>query len=120
MAMCRGCGAAFQWGFCDGKWVPLEPINTHEGMDRAYVDEDGVLRADHRDRHESGATVNVTRLDRKVRADAAAERETNYEERLLQEMDSVGEAQDTLNAEHERRHEAGTVAGALGRLVGRA
>lgn len=67
MALCKGCGAIFQWGFCDGRWVPLEPIATHANLPRTYVDENGELRADHRDRHgPGGSSVNVTRLDRKV------------------------------------------------------
>lgn len=67
MALCKGCGATFQWGFCDGKWVPLEPVVSHDDLSRTYVDENGVLRADHRDRHgPDQSSVNVTRLDRKV------------------------------------------------------
>jgi hypothetical protein len=69
MATCRGCGDTFDWGFCDGRWVPLEPVETHDDLDRTYVDEDGELRADHRDRHSGGRSVNVARLDRKVRAE---------------------------------------------------
>lgn len=73
MATCRTCGSEFQWGRVDGTWVPLEPVTTHDGMDRTYVDENGVLRADHRDRHSGGASVNAIRLDVKVPADKAAE-----------------------------------------------
>lgn len=65
MPFCRSCGLPFQWGFCDGRWVLLEPVETHEDLDRTYVDERGELRADHRDRC-SGSTVNVKRLERKV------------------------------------------------------
>lgn len=78
MALCKGCGREFQWGFCDGKWVPLEPIALHEGLDRQYVDENGVLRADHRDRHVGGSSVNVQRLDRAVKAADASD---NVEDR---------------------------------------
>lgn len=73
MAQCRGCGETFDWGFCDGKWVPLEPVESHDDLDRTYIDEDGELRADHRDRHPHGRSVNVTRLDAKVRADDVAQ-----------------------------------------------
>lgn len=72
MAICKYCGDTFQWGFCDGRWVPLEPAQTHDDMDRTYVDERGELRADHRDRHPGGGSVNVTRLERKVRASDVA------------------------------------------------
>lgn len=91
MATCKGCGAHFQWGFVDGKWVPLEPVETHDDLDKTYVDENGVLRADHRDRHGT-QSVNVMRLDQKVRAepiDVTAEPD---------EL-SVGEAQDAIASE---------------------
>ena len=71
MAFCRVCGETFQWGFCDGSWVPLELRETHVDLDRSYVDEFGELRADHRDRHSGGASVNVTRLEHKVAATEA-------------------------------------------------
>lgn len=75
MATCNGCGAKFEWGRCDGQWVPLEPQATHDGMDRTYVDENGELRADHRDRHPGGGSVNVARLDRKVKSQDVPEEE---------------------------------------------
>lgn len=82
MPLCTSCGAEFEWGFHDGAWVLLEPIATHADLDRTYVDEDGVLRADHRDRHPRGSTVNVERLDRKVRvADVPSEPLTKKERR---------------------------------------
>jgi hypothetical protein len=71
MPYCQGCGGTFQWGFMEGKWVPLEPVESHADMDRTYVDEHGQLRADHRDRHENGVSVNVTRLQMKVPATMA-------------------------------------------------
>lgn len=73
MAVCNGCGQFFDWGFCDGKWVLLEPIESHDDLDRTYVDENGMLRADHRDRHAGGGTVNVERLTKKVKSEAAPE-----------------------------------------------
>lgn len=72
MSFCKNCGHEIDWGFMDGKWVPLEPVASHAEMDRRYVDENGVLRADHRDRHEEGTTtVNVERLIKKVPAAVA-------------------------------------------------
>lgn len=59
----------FTWGNLDGKWIPLEPVETHEDLARTYVDENGELRADHRDRHPDGASVNIERLSRKIPAE---------------------------------------------------
>lgn len=66
---CKRCGLPIEWGFDERtqKWVPLEPEESHGDMQRTFVDENGVLRADHRDRHGNGS-VMVTRLDRKVPA----------------------------------------------------
>lgn len=66
---CKGCGQPIQWGFCDGRWVPLEPMETHGELDRRYVDEDGEFRADHRDGCNAGGegSVNVTRLAKRIR-----------------------------------------------------
>jgi hypothetical protein len=63
----RHCGHQIEWGFdsVTGRWIPLEPIATHDDLPRTFVDENGVLRADHRDRHRPGS-VNVTRLEKKV------------------------------------------------------
>lgn len=71
MAVCTTCGGSFQWGRSDDRWILLEPIETHDDLDRSYVDENGELRADHRDRHPGGASVNVERLDRKIKAEDA-------------------------------------------------
>ena len=59
----------FQWGRCDDEWVLLEPVETHDDLDKSYTDEDGHPRADHRDRHDHMPAVNVTRLKRRIRAD---------------------------------------------------
>jgi hypothetical protein len=75
MAICKGCGGQFDWGKQDDKWVLLEPVASHAGMDRVYVDENGELRADHRDRHPGGKTLNVASLDRRVKAEDAPEEE---------------------------------------------
>lgn len=72
MAQCKQCGQPMDWGHGDdGRWVPLEPVATHDDLDRTYVDEEGQLRADHRDRHPHGRSVNVTRLSKKVKAKQA-------------------------------------------------
>lgn len=89
MALCKGCGAEFQWGFCDGKWVPLEPAATHDDMVRTYVDEDGVLRADHRDRHAGGSSVNVQRLDQKVKPEQVETEEPKHRRRSLRRRNAA-------------------------------
>jgi hypothetical protein len=73
MSNCKNCGYPLDWGFDPdtGRWIPLEPIDTHDDLPRRFQDENGVLRADHRARHNSGATVNVTRLAREVPAEDA-------------------------------------------------
>lgn len=73
MPNCRSCGMPFDWGYCDDKWVLLEPTDSHDDLPRTFVDENGELRADHRDRHPGGPTVNVTRLDRKVQVEEVEE-----------------------------------------------
>jgi hypothetical protein len=93
MPYCNGCGGVFEWGFHDGKWVLLEPAATHDDLDRTYVDENGVLRADHRDRHPRGETVNVERLSNKVKvADVPSEPLTKKERRQFLRRRSVVEA----------------------------
>lgn len=59
----------FQWGRCGDDWVLLEPVETHDDLDKSYLDENGAPRADHRDRHDGVPAVNVTRLARKIRAE---------------------------------------------------
>lgn len=71
MAMCKFCGVAFAWGQKEGGgWVPLVPIQDHEGLDRSFQDENGVLRADHRIIcvARGGPTVRVSKLARPVKA----------------------------------------------------
>jgi hypothetical protein len=76
MPACNTCGEPFEWGWDGERWLPLEPIATHEGLDRTFVDENEVLRADHRDKHQEGMSgVNVTRLQKKVPAETADEKE---------------------------------------------
>lgn len=70
MAICKGCGDPIEWGYdhVTGRWIPLEPEATDSKLDKAFVDENGVLRADHRERclGGPGGAVNVTRLSKKV------------------------------------------------------
>jgi hypothetical protein len=75
MSHCKTCGGQLDWGFDEGtgKWVPLEPIEKHDDLPRRFQDENGVLRADHRDRHGGSKQVNVTRLTREIPAAMANE-----------------------------------------------
>lgn len=48
MPICKFCGIPFDWGQrADGKYVPLVPSADDADLPRTYVDEDGVLRAEH-------------------------------------------------------------------------
>lgn len=73
MSACNRCGGEIEWGYMDGRYVPLEPIDLHADLDRRYKDENGILRADHRDRHGNRA-VDIRPLGKKVKA-ANAERQ---------------------------------------------
>lgn len=77
MAHCRNCGDQMQWAYDQdrGAWVPLVPVGKDTHLDRRFVDENGTLRADHRDYciNGDGATVNVRRLSKKVRAEDVLE-----------------------------------------------
>jgi hypothetical protein len=68
VARCRVCGEVISWGFdgVSGRYIPLEPRETDTDLEKTFVDEDGELRADHRDRHEDGTVINVERLRRRV------------------------------------------------------
>jgi hypothetical protein len=70
MPMCKFCGKAFQWGRSDDGWIPLEPIESHDGLDRSFQDENGILRADHRVNctRRGGPAVRVARLAKNVPA----------------------------------------------------
>lgn len=67
MSNCNTCGSPISWGYdaSTGRWIPLEPVATHDDLDRTHVDENGELRAEHRQRHD-GPSVNVQRLRRKI------------------------------------------------------
>jgi hypothetical protein len=46
--MCKFCDKPFAWGqLPDGKWKPLVPVGEDDGLDRAFQDGSGMLRADH-------------------------------------------------------------------------
>ena len=70
MAMCKFCGKPFTWGNADGKWIPLVPIGEDEELDRDYQDENGALRAGHRNIcvMAGGPSVMVSKLVRKIPA----------------------------------------------------
>lgn len=48
MAICKFCGVKFAWGNSGEKWVPLVPVGREEGLVCEYQDENGNLRAGHR------------------------------------------------------------------------
>lgn len=70
MASCKYCYQPMSWGMdAGGKYVALVPIELHDGLPRTFQDENGVLRASHRDvcTAERGAPlVRVARLAVKV------------------------------------------------------
>lgn len=75
MPICKFCGIPFAWGNSDGKWVPLMPVEDHEGYDRAFQDENGVLRAKHSlvCVQVGGPSVRVAPLARVVKAEEIIE-----------------------------------------------
>jgi hypothetical protein len=74
MAFCRHCGLEIDWGFDGVRWIPLEPVATHDDLPRTFLDENGVLRADHRDREKASSSgVNIQRLEKKIPAELAKE-----------------------------------------------
>ena len=92
MATCKGCGKPMDWGYdsVTGRWVPLEPIETHMDLQRTFLDENGTLRADHRDRHGEGMTVNVTRLPKKVPAELAEQMTEGAVSQLVERVSRRG------------------------------
>ena len=82
MAFCRECGSEMDWGYIGEKWIPLEPVHLHADLDRRYEDEHGILRADHRDRHEgsfSEPPVSLKRLPKRVSAERAERQQPSQE-----------------------------------------
>lgn len=74
MAICKYCNLPMQWGRVEERWVPLVPIGDDHGLERAYQDEDGNLRAAHKlvCTSPGGAAIKATRLPRPVPASAIA------------------------------------------------
>lgn len=71
MPICKYCQQPFAWGRTDDSWVPLVPIGSDEGLDRRYQDENGALRAGHRDictGAQGGPTVRVSLLAKTIEA----------------------------------------------------
>lgn len=69
MSICRNCGGEFDWAWNDRaeRWELLEPIGQDGDLHRSFVDANGELRANHRDRHAGGKpTVSVSQLDRPI------------------------------------------------------
>lgn len=64
MPICKYCTKPFAWGLSDGKYTPLVPVEDHDDLRRVFQDENGVLRAEHREVcvNRGGPTVRVSRL----------------------------------------------------------
>ena len=82
MARCKTCGNEIQFAWVDGQWIPFEPIETHGDLDRSYLDENNVLRADHRDRHSNHPSLTAIRLQQKVPAKEAKTQDPSFWQRL--------------------------------------
>lgn len=65
MAICKYCNLSFDWAHSNGKFVLLVPIGEDTELERAFIDADGVYRADHRllcTNKNKGDTTSVVRL----------------------------------------------------------
>ena len=74
---CNRCGTKFDWGQDDrGKWIPLKPLDSEflPELVRRYLDSNGELRADHRERC-GGMPLQVKRLNEPVQPEAVPEQE---------------------------------------------
>lgn len=79
MAVCKFCGDRFDWGRLNDKWVPLVPIDLHDGMMLTMADSNGNPRADHNKVCAGrGKTVTVTMLSQPVPA-PMVEEDTRYD-----------------------------------------
>jgi hypothetical protein len=69
VSFCKSCGRPIEWAWEReaARYHPVEPVATHGPLDRTFVDENGVLRAEHSCR----TSIGVTRLDKKVPAGEA-------------------------------------------------
>jgi hypothetical protein len=69
MPMCKYCGVPFTWGNDGERWVPLVPAGQEAALDRTFQDENGLLRAAHRDICVGfGPSVKVAKLAKKIKA----------------------------------------------------
>jgi hypothetical protein len=70
MKICEYCKAEAEWAFNDQtqRWVLLVPVGQDEGLERAFVDSDGKLRAAHREvcTNKGEPRITVTKLDRPI------------------------------------------------------
>lgn len=74
MPICKKCGVEFQWAVDGDRWVLFVPVGEEGNLDRSYVDENGLLRADHRDICVGGGgTLNAHRLERRIKASEVGE-----------------------------------------------
>lgn len=75
MANCKRCHMEFDWGQTnEGRWIPLEKVETDSDLRKTYVDNNGTLRADHRERC-GGVPITVTRLKKPVAPEAEVKKE---------------------------------------------
>lgn len=74
MKACKYCGEPLEWAWDEQRkiWIPLEPLETTQGLRRTFVDENGVLRARHNERCTNpDRRFRVTRLDKPIPAEIA-------------------------------------------------
>lgn len=80
MATCKHCGGTFDWGQDPDtqRFLLMVPVGEEGNLDRSIVDENGQLRADHRDicRGAGGKLINATRLASRIPAAEAADEQT--------------------------------------------
>ena len=81
MAICKFCGAPFQWGRSPDKWVPLVPLGEEGDLPRTFQDAEGNLRAEHRPVCTHAPAVDVVKLSMPVLAEHVFGREedTRYD-----------------------------------------
>lgn len=99
MAICKYCQTPMAWGEFNGRWVGLVPVGEDAGLDRAYQDENGMLRAAHAlvCTRLGGAAVRVVKLARPVLAENAPEfpdPPTTYVETIDPETGEITESPD--------------------------
>jgi hypothetical protein len=73
MRNCKYCQKDFEWAFDTNtsRWVPLVPLDQAVGLTRTYVDNNGVLRAMHREVCTETPKLTVTKLDKPMFSDAS-------------------------------------------------